>query len=728
MKNNIDELDSLFQKGYSLYRERNYKSAFKFFEKSIKKHGEHYLKTYYKGQAISSQGKLTESIPYFTESIKQKQNFVEAFFTLATVYQNLGKIEEALEVYKNALDIELSDGERVKISQIRTKLLDRLKKRKNSQREITRRKTVRRKEPLPRERKESPFPPLFGMALVLHTAKKYDSDNSKDGQNITNLLGKFRIDEYVRLQIDYMSMYYAITGQIKLKKTIDEIIELSVKLMHFSINDPLAFDIFNKALGYVNKSKYGKSIVLLREAIIFSPKNPLYALELYKSYMKTQKFRRAIKIEEKIEQELKHLLSLEDAKKEFSIIEPQLEKKWASYNNIIDNYKNVFNSEQRVLPLLSLLTSEIINHLKGEENKLKVRGLNNAIDDCLHCFELLSVVASLVFFQIRFQLGDKDLKLKIKQIILGILGWEPEPLHPIQTPNFLSPRLRKKAWLTTLGMDVLSFRMMDSIQEAKYVHIDGDVGNDNPKTHVWYSKDTADQMSIGRQHANHDTSNRDKIEEHIKAQFGEPLIILHDKGEASVHIDIFVYPPTKERPFGLMITSGMSERPMDAPPDAWKTWPIDFNKAPEEMREVLSCKYAELLVKLPTDWPLPKPGGQLKNDEFFWPIEELHYLIRYVHREHEWLWDGHTMRSSSLTFAPNTKLAGWVFIYPPHLPPTFGMLKINSSKVICFLQIVPAYMEEIQYAMQNGTKKLLDKFREENIPDFIDIRRKNLCQ
>lgn len=850
MNNNLDKLDSLFQKGYSLYWEGDYKSAFKFFDKSIKKFGPHYLKTFYKGQALFGHGKLTESISYFNESIDQKKNFVEAYITLATVYQKLGNIEKALEVYKDALDREPSIDERMEISENRVKLLGTLKKHKDKiefmdnfeegmwyyvhnrlydahsyfddyikdnpqdhlaylysaichchcrdfkrgipnidkyiefepndakgwhvkaqllermkeyhlaieccekamvldpksshirdtysriysiERKKVQPKPVKKEVTSPREerlrdKEESPFPPLFGMALVLHTAKKYN--DSKGGYDITNLLGKFRIDEYINLEIDYMSMYYAISDQIKLNETIEEIIELSAKLMHFSIKDPVAFDIFNEALGYINKSNYGKGIELLKKAIELSPKNPLYALDLYKAYQKIGNIKKANNIRKKVEQELKHLQSQDYAQKEFMILRQQLETKWASFNSIAEKYKNIVKTEMGVLPLVSILTSEIIDHLKHEENKLKDHGLNNAIDDCLHCFEFLSVVASLVFFQLRFQTGDKDLKLKIKQSISEILGWEPELLPPIQTPNFLSPRLRKKAWLTTLGMDVLSGRMMNSIQEAKYVHMDGDLRNDNPETHVWYAKDIADQMGIGRQHAIHDTAEREKIGKYIEAQFGEPLTIIHDKGDQIVHIDIYVYPPTKERPFGMMITSGMSERPMNAPHDAWKVWPVDITKVPEEMREALNCKYAELIVKLPPDWPLPKPGGQLKNDEYLWPIEELHHLIKYVHRENQWFWDGHTMRSrddGSLTFAPNTKLAGWVFIYPPHLPPSFGMLKMSNSKVICFLQIVPAYSEEIQYAMQYSTRKLIEKFNEANIPDFIDINRKNTC-
>lgn len=156
-------------------------------------------------------------------------------------------------------------------------------------------------------------------------------------------------------------------------------------------------------------------------------------------------------------------------------------------------------------------------------------------------------------------------------------------------------------------------------------------------------------------------------------------------------------------------------------------WGFDL---PPETRRILSCQYAELVVKLPPNWPLPKPGGTLKDDEYLWPIAELHHLINYVHKNNEWFWNEHTMRNRndhSLTFSDHTKLAGWVFLFPPNLPQKFNVLKINDSKAIFFLQIIPAYIEEIKYAIEEGTDKLWDKFFLYHIPDYIDINRFNTC-
>ena len=852
MEKDIKILDVLFQKGYSLYWEGDFKSALKVFDKSIKKYGEHYLKTYYKGQAIRDQGKLTESIQYFMDAIKQKDDFVRGYISLARVYKRLKNYEESLKTLKIALEKHPSLEEENSIRQNRVELINILKKQRikidflddfekgiwsHSQAykgkaseclddyikthpedhlvylysaiayyelheinkgleridkfiefepeygkgwhvkaqllalkkdynlaaeccekaialnpkitafkdTLSRINSAKRKEIQPKKkpigrkkaspprrevkgsRDESPFPPLFGIALVLHTVKKHIGDRSKDARETSNFLGRFKFDEYVMLQIDFEAMYYTITDQITHPETIQETTELSSKLMHFSIKDPKAFDLFNEALGHIAKSQYGKGIELLEKAIELSPNNPMYMADLFKTYQQIGNIKKAKEIRKSVEEKLSNLKSKEYQKSEFETAKQRLTNEVEYFNNLLRKYQTIIMDEKGIITLITNLTSEIVHHLKGEETKLKEVEIPNVIDDCLYCFELLSLVASLVFFKLHFKLGDAQLFNMIKKKIIEILGWEPEPLPSIQTPNFLSPRLRQKAWLSTLGMDVLSGSMMDSIKEARYVHIDGDVGNDDPETHVWYSKATADQINIGKQHVTHDTSERDKIAEYLKAQFGEPLTVIHDKGDQIVHIDIYVYPPTKERKFGMMITSGMSERPMNAPPDAWKVWPIDITKVPEEKREALNCKYAELVVKLPPDWPLPQPGGHLQNDQYLWPIAELHHLIYYVHKYKEWFWDGHTMRSSALSLASNTKLAGWVFLYPPHFPPTFGMLKISDSKAICFLQIIPAYMEEIQYAMQHDTQKLFAKFREAQIPDYIDITRKNTC-
>ena len=867
MKDDISELDPLFQKGYSLYWEGDFKSAFKFFDKSIKKYGEHYLKTFYKGQAVLGQGKLTESISYFNEVLNQKQDFVEGFITLASVYRRLRNVVKALEFYGYALKHNPSIDEKIEISRSRATLFNELRSNNSKieflnkfeegmwyyvnnrlhdawvyfdeyiednpndhlaylysaichchcrdfkrglphidkyiefkpndargwhvkahlferQKELDRAieccekameldpksekikktcfglysslreghtPTVRREKKSPRTERltprevkspdirkelssredESPFPPLFGMALIFHNAKKCVADRDKRVHDIAEFLGRFKIDEYIMRQIDFMSLYYLITHQIKPYEAVNEIVDLAAKLIHFTIKDPVAFDIYNEALGHLKASRFKKAIELLNKATELSPYNPMYMLDLYKTYQKVGDHKRANELQNKIQEKLRSMESKEYAKKEFEALKLRFEDKKGEFSNIIEKYNELIDDKKGIIPLLHILTSEIVAYSKIEEHRLKDRNITTVIDDCLYCFELMSLIASLVFFHHRAQVEDKPFTIQIKDSIIQILGWEPEPLPSIQTPNFLSPKLRKKAWFNTLGLDVLSGRMMDSISEARYVHMGGDLGNDDPNTHMWQAKDIADQMSIGRQHSIHDRAEIKKIGEYIEAQFGEPFTIIHDKGGQIVHIDIYVYAPTEERPFGMMITSGMSECPMNAPPDAWKVcWPINPNLIPPEKREALNCKYAELVVKLPPEWPLPQPGGQLKNDEYLWPIEQLHHLIKYVHREHEWFWNGHTMggeNDNSLTFAPNTKLAGWVFIYPPNFPPTFGMLKISDSKVICFLQIVPAYTEEIQYSMQYGTKKLIEKFRKENIPDFIDIKRKNIC-
>ena len=68
-----------------------------------------------------------------------------------------------------------------------------------------------------------------------------------------------------------------------------------------------------------------------------------------------------------------------------------------------------------------------------------------------------------------------------------------------------------------------------------------------------------------------------------------------------------------------------------------------------------------------------------------------------------------------------------MFFFPAHIPPEIGLIKVNDSKAICFLQITPAYIEEIMFAMEHGTEALFKRFNEYGIKDILDINRKNIC-
>lgn len=74
----------------------------------------------------------------------------------------------------------------------------------------------------------------------------------------------------------------------------------------------------------------------------------------------------------------------------------------------------------------------------------------------------------------------------------------------------------------------------------------------------------------------------EKIQQHVERFIGKVDMVYHEIISDFVHLDIFLVNPTPERNFFTLVTSGMSQRPMKAPPGAEK------------------FQYAELMICLPS--------------------------------------------------------------------------------------------------------------------------------
>ncbi len=101
---------------------------------------------------------------------------------------------------------------------------------------------------------------------------------------------------------------------------------------------------------------------------------------------------------------------------------------------------------------------------------------------------------------------------------------------------------------------------------------------------------------------NYDNQDQhDKILEHVTKYFGAPIMTISEIIPGSrVGIHIHIIPPSKENHFITLVTTGMSDYPMD------------------NSEEASEFKYAELIQKLPVDWPTNKKD--LKDQSFYWPF------------------------------------------------------------------------------------------------------------
>lgn len=207
-----------------------------------------------------------------------------------------------------------------------------------------------------------------------------------------------------------------------------------------------------------------------------------------------------------------------------------------------------------------------------------------------------------------------------------------------------------------------------------------------------------------------DSENIERISAHIEEHLGPIENVLHEIVSDLVHIDLHLVAPTEECPAYRLVTSGMSDVPMNVPEGA------------EE------CRYAELMITLPEEWPLNQEDWE--DEANFWPIRWLKMLARFPHEYDTWLGYGHTIPNGDPPepFADNTSLCCALILVSPNVPEEFLELKVDEEKSIHFYSIVPLYREELQFKLDRGVDDLLDLFDRHGITDLIDPARKNVCR
>ncbi|MGV3504098.1 MAG: suppressor of fused domain protein [Adhaeribacter sp.] len=213
-----------------------------------------------------------------------------------------------------------------------------------------------------------------------------------------------------------------------------------------------------------------------------------------------------------------------------------------------------------------------------------------------------------------------------------------------------------------------------------------------------------------------DGENIDLISDHIEKYVGPIESVFHEIVSDQVHIDVHWVKPTGKYPFHVLVTSGMSDKPMNVP------------------AEIEAPKYLELCVLLPGDWKIEGKNYETMEKVFsdenaYWPIRWLKIIARFPHSFNTWIGWGHTIPNgeNAEPFAESTKL-GCVMLLPSiTLPKEFFELR-TDKKTINFLCLFPLYKEEMDFKLKHGSDKLLNKFDQFGINDMVDPGRKNVCE
>lgn len=207
-------------------------------------------------------------------------------------------------------------------------------------------------------------------------------------------------------------------------------------------------------------------------------------------------------------------------------------------------------------------------------------------------------------------------------------------------------------------------------------------------------------------------SNIDAITEHIEKYIGKVDFVYHEIISPLVHIDIHLVNPTPERNFYTLITSGMSDKPMNVPTKEHKPW-----------------EYGELMLCLPSNWKLDEES--FKNEDNYWPIRMLKFIARFPHEYKTWISYGHTIPNGNppSPFTNNVSYNGVLVDLPVTVANVnFPIIQLNDNKKINIYCLIPLFENEMDFKLKHGTDALIALFDENGVTELINLDRKSVVK
>ena len=203
---------------------------------------------------------------------------------------------------------------------------------------------------------------------------------------------------------------------------------------------------------------------------------------------------------------------------------------------------------------------------------------------------------------------------------------------------------------------------------------------------------------------------KSQIESYIEENIGAVSCVYHEIVSDQVHIDIHVVNPSEKRNSYTLITSGMSDQPMPAPPG----------------KE--GYRYTELTLSLPASWPISE--DELQDDKNYWPLRWLKTIARLPHHQNTWVSLGHTIPNGNppVPFSSATELCCWILSVPLLFGKQFGRMKVDNEKAVNFFSVVPIYKEEMEFKLRKGARPLIERLVRDGVNEIVNLNRKNVCK
>lgn len=203
--------------------------------------------------------------------------------------------------------------------------------------------------------------------------------------------------------------------------------------------------------------------------------------------------------------------------------------------------------------------------------------------------------------------------------------------------------------------------------------------------------------------------NLEEVEAHIEKHIGPVETVFHELVSDLIHLDVLYIPPTADRPFAVLATSGVSDLAMAVPDGS------------EEFAR------AELLIALPDTWPISEEA--FKDETNYWPVRWLKYIGRLPHEYDTWIGWGHTIPNGNPPEPiSNTEFVGLMVSPPYWLDPDFFQFTASNGDVVSFYELIPLYSEEMELKLNKGAEELQRRLEKEDIDFVLDIDRPNVAR
>ncbi len=206
----------------------------------------------------------------------------------------------------------------------------------------------------------------------------------------------------------------------------------------------------------------------------------------------------------------------------------------------------------------------------------------------------------------------------------------------------------------------------------------------------------------------HSAKYLQEIEAHIETYVGKVKTVLHEEQSDLVHIDVLWLPATTERPYHLLVTSGVSDFAMEMPEPGFE----DHSRV-------------ELMIALPKDWPISAEA--FEDENHYWPVRWLKKIGRLPHQNKTWIGWGHTIPNGKpVQTIANTQFTGVILMPSVLLPDDFYKLRTKDGNTIRFYGLVPLYQAEMDLKLNTGLEALEAKLDQHDVDIFLDSRRVNM--